>query len=199
MASTQQIVEVDQALHDLDAALDILTDTLRGVDGCEYPRLLAREIQALIIACIAHEKARQGTADERPVETPSRILESAPPAADKIRMMVRTLEAREAEISNLRDLLHQGVDTIEAHTLMDSDGTVVMHGEYQCISASEIEQWLDRAEAVLNPAKRGCPLPTELREERALIGGHDPDSHGHCRKCGVTVDNPNESCPAANL
>ena len=71
-----------------------------------------------------------------------------------IRQMATTLEAREAEISNLRDLLHHGVDTIESHTLMDSDGTVVMHGDYQCISATAIEQWLDRAEAALKTARR---------------------------------------------
>jgi hypothetical protein len=46
MATTQQSVEFDKTLHDLNVALDILTDTLRAVDGCEYPRLLAREIQA---------------------------------------------------------------------------------------------------------------------------------------------------------
>lgn len=193
MASTQEQMGFDETLHDLNEALDLLTDTLSGVRGCEYPRLLAREIQALIIACIAHEKARQTTTDERRAETPGGLPESPSPAADRIRLMVRALEAREAEISNLRDLLHKGVDTIETHTLMDSDGTVVMHGDYQCISASEIEQWLDRAEAVLSPARRST--------ERGSPP-HDPDSHGHCRKCGVrlaTVDNPNESCPAANV
>jgi hypothetical protein len=70
--------------------------------------------------------------------------------------MATTLEAREAEISNLRDLLHHGVATIESHTLMDSDGTVVMHGDYQCISATAIEQWLERAEAALHPTRRSA-------------------------------------------
>ena len=87
-------------------------------------------------------------------ETPGQALESPPQADDMIRQMATTLEAREAEISNLRDLLHHGVDTIESHTLMDSDGTVVMHGDYQYISATAIEQWLERAEAALNPARR---------------------------------------------
>ena len=64
MASTQGQLGFDQTLHDLNEALDVLTDTLSGVRGCEYPRLLAREIQALIIACMAHEKVRHATADE---------------------------------------------------------------------------------------------------------------------------------------
>jgi hypothetical protein len=57
MASTQQTVEFDKTLHDVDVALDALTDTLSEVEGCEYPRLLAREIQALIVACMAHERS----------------------------------------------------------------------------------------------------------------------------------------------
>ena len=154
MASTQETVEFDKTLHDLNEALDVLTNTLSGVAGCEYPRLLAREIQGLIIACMAHEKVRHPTADERRAETPGQVLESQPRAADMIRLMVKTLKAREAEISNLRDLLHHGVDTIATHTLTDPDGTAVMHGDYQCISAIEIEQWLDRAEAALKPARR---------------------------------------------
>lgn len=194
MASTQGQLGFDKTLHDLNEALDLLTDTLSGVRGCEYPRLLAREIQALIIACVAHEKVRQATADEhlaetpgqapvetpdqafaetpdqarvetpRPalveprdqglVETPAEALEVPPRADDMIKQLAMTLEAREAEISNLRDLLHHGVDTIESHTLMDSDGTVVMHGDYQYITATAIEQWLDRAEAALNAARR---------------------------------------------
>ena len=78
MASTQETVEFDKTLHDLNEALDVLTNTLSGVAGCEYPRLLAREIQALIIACMAHEKVRHPTADERRIETPGRVLESPP-------------------------------------------------------------------------------------------------------------------------
>ena len=178
MAITEEQVGFDKTLRDLNEALDLLTDTLSGVRGCEYPRLLAREIQALIVACVAHEKVRQATADEHLpatldqalVETPGQVftetpdqafaasldqeLEGAPAAADMITQMVTTLEAREAEISKLRDLLHHGVDTIESHTLMDSDGTVVMHGDYQCISATAIEQWLERAEAALKTAQR---------------------------------------------
>ena len=115
-----------------------------------------------------------------------------------IRLMVKTLEAREAEISNLRDLLHHGVDTIEAHTLMDLDGTAVMHGDYQCISAIEIEQWLDRAEAALKPARRSTERDrrpsSELRDGPDVVaGGHEPDMHGYCSKCGVrlaTIHNP---------
>ena len=170
MASTQETVEFDKTLHDLNVALDVLTDTLSGVAGCEYPRLLAREIQALVVASMAHEKVRHATADEHVgetpdqalvetldqalAETPGEALEGSPRADDMIRQMATTLEAREAEISNLRDLLHHGVDTIESHTLMDSDGTVVMHGDYQCISATAIEQWLNRAEAALKTAHR---------------------------------------------
>ena len=70
--------------------------------------------------------------------------------------MVRTLEAREAEIATLRDVLHHGVETIEAHTLTDPDGTAVMYGEYQCISASALEQWLRRAQAALDGARRAA-------------------------------------------
>jgi hypothetical protein len=100
-----------------------------------------------------------------------------------IRLMIRTLQVREAEISGLRDLLHHGVDTIERHTLMDPDGTAVMHGDYQCIRAIEIEQWLDRADAALKPSHRATgrdrsPL-SELRDRlQVLIGGHEPHGHG---------------------
>lgn len=176
MASTQEQMGLDKTLHDLNEALDLLTDTLSGVRGCEYPRLLAREIQALIIACMAHEKMRQATPDQEFAETTHQALletseqalletsdqalvetlEAPPQADDMVRQMATTLEAREAEISNLRDLLHHGVATIESHTLMDSDGTVVMHGDYQCISATAIEQWLERAEAALHPTRRSA-------------------------------------------
>jgi hypothetical protein len=207
MASTQETVGFDKTLHDVNVALDVLTDTLSGVKGCEYPRLIAREIQALIIACLAHEKARHAPADERRAEMPGRMPETPPRAAEMIRLMVRTLEAREAEISNLRDLLHHGVDTIEAHTLMDPDGTAVMHhGDYQCISATAIEQWLDQAEAALNQARsstEGDHRPLELRDGLHVVtGGHEPDSRGYCGKCGVrlaTIDDPNEPCRAANV
>jgi hypothetical protein len=207
MASTQQTMEFDKTLHDVNEALDVLTDTLRGVEGCEYPRLLAREIQALIIACTAHEKVRQATADERCAETPARVLQSARRATDTIRTMRKTLEAREAEISNLRDLLDHGVDTIEAHTLTDPDGTAVMHGDYQCISAIEIERWRDQAEAALRPARhsseRDRPPLGEPRAKLQLVAdGHEPDSHGNCLKCGVrlaTSDHPNEPCRETNV
>jgi hypothetical protein len=202
MASTQQTMEFDRTLHHVNEALDVLTDTLRGVEGCEYPRLLAREIQALIIACNAHEKVRQATAGARCAET----LHSPPRAAEVIRMMGRTLEAREAEISNLRDLLHHGVDTIEAHTLTDPEGTAVMHGDYQCINAIEIERWRDQAEAALSPARRSTerdrPQIGELRAKLELVADkHEPDSHGYCLKCGVrlaAIDNPNEPCRPPN-
>ena len=59
MAIVQETEEFDRTLHEVHVALDVLTDTLSGVGGCEYPRLLAREIQSLIAACIAHDKARQ--------------------------------------------------------------------------------------------------------------------------------------------
>jgi hypothetical protein len=166
MASAQTTAGFDKTLHDVNEALDVLTDTLSGVRGCEYPRLLAREIQALIIACMAHEKVRQATADRRVAESPGRVLENSPPAAEMIRLMVQALEAREAEISNLRDLLHHGVHTIEAHTLTDPDGTAVMHGDCQCISASAIEQWLDRAQAALNSARRSTEPDNRTHSER---------------------------------
>jgi len=180
MTSSQQTVEFDQTLHDVNVALDVLTDTLGGVDGCEYPRLLAREIQGLIMACVAHEKVRQATVQEILDETPGRVPESPPPrAADMIKLMARTLDAREAEISNLRNLLHDAVDTIEAHTLMDADGTAVMHGDYQCIKAIEVDRWLDQAEAALSPARRLIKRdPRALSELRHGHGGHGTESHG---------------------
>jgi hypothetical protein len=155
MVTTQETVEFDESLHDVNVALDVLTDTLSGVSGCEYPRLLAREIQSLIVACMAHEKVKQqATAIERGAEeTPEQELESPSRTAETMRVMVRTLEAREAEISSLRDLLQHGVDTIEAHTLTDPDGTAVMHGDYQCISAAAVEQWVEQVAAMLNGAR----------------------------------------------
>jgi len=154
MTNAQETVEFDKTLHDLNTALDVLTSTLS--EGCEYPRLVAREIQALIIACMAHEKVKHATADERSTETPGRVLENPPQAAEMLRRMIRTLEARDSEVSKLRDLLENGINTIEAHTLTDSDGTAVLQGDYQSISAIEIQQWLDRAraEAAPKPARR---------------------------------------------
>jgi hypothetical protein len=122
---------------------------------------------------MAHEKMRQATPHQDFAETPDQALletsddalvvetlgqtlEAPLQADDMVRQMATTLEAREAEISSLRDLLHHGVATIESHTLMDSDGTVVMHGDYQCISATAIEQWLERAEAALHPTRRSA-------------------------------------------
>jgi hypothetical protein len=158
MASPEETVEFDKTLHDLNVALDVLTDTLSGVAGCEYPRLLAREIQSLIVACMAHEKVRQQAAssERQADETPDPAAESPSRTAEMMRTMVRTLEAREAEISALRDLLHHGVDTLEAHTLTDPDGTAVMHGDYQCISAAAVEQWVDQVAAALNGARRSA-------------------------------------------
>ena len=153
MASAQETEEFDNTLRDLNVALDVLTDTLSGVRGCEYPRLIAREIQTLIKACIAHEKAREPTPDERPADdgpAPASTLDSPSRQSEMLQLMVRTLEAREAEVANLRDVLHHGVDAIEAHTLTDPDGTAVMHGDYQCINAAAVEQWLHRAQAALN-------------------------------------------------
>ena len=177
MTSNQQTVEFDQTLHDVNVALDVLTDTLRGVDGCEYPRLLAREIQGLIMACMAHEKVRQVAAQDIFDQPPLRTLQSPPRAADVIKLMGRRLAAREAEISNLRNVLHDGVDTIETHTLVDADDTAVMHGDYQCIKAIEIDRWLDQAEAALSPAppsiKQDLPPSSELRDELHIVGGGD--------------------------
>lgn len=155
MASAQESVEFDKTLHDLNVALDVLTDTLSGVTGCEYPRLLAREIQSLIVACIVHERVRRSSGGE-PVrqEMPVPPSENPSRASETLQLMVRTLEAREAEIAHLRDVLHHGIDAIEAHTLTDADGTAVMYGDYQCISASAVEQWLRRAETALNNAGR---------------------------------------------
>jgi hypothetical protein len=145
----------DQSLHDVKEALDVLTASLGEVRGCEYPRLIAREIQALIVACIAHDKARQTVVNGA---TPSVLPVVTPPADDAVRLTAQ-LQAREAEISRLRELLQHGVATIEAHTLTDADGTAVMlHGDYQCISATALEQWMNRAEAMLqkgNHSRRG--------------------------------------------
>jgi hypothetical protein len=162
MASVQQTEEFDSTLRDVNVALDVLTNTLSGVAGCEYPRLLAREIQSLIAACIAHDKVRQSTIEAKPSggaealrdATLVRMPEVPSGAPEMLQVMVRTLEARDAEIATLRDVLHHGVETIEAHTLTDPDGTAVMHGEYQCISATALEQWLRRAAAVLNGARQ---------------------------------------------
>ena len=176
MTTHQGSVETHKSARDVKDALDALTATLGDVRGCEYPRLIAREIQALVVACMAHEKAKHAVlngsrmtasveaAGEAPVEAASveaalgkaavaysdRPTPTEPSDADQLRAL---LEAREAEISKLRELLHHGVDTIETHTLTDPDGTAVMlHGDYQCVSATAIEQWVGRAEAALEPA-----------------------------------------------
>ena len=52
------MVEFDKSMHDVKEALDVLTATLGEVRGCEYPRLIAREIQALIVACLAQDRAK---------------------------------------------------------------------------------------------------------------------------------------------
>jgi len=176
MTTHQGSVETHKSARDVKDALDALTATLGDVRGCEYPRLIAREIQALVVACMAHEKAKHAVLNgsrmtasvEAPGEAPvEAAVEAAPveaavaepdrptPATEPsdTAQLRALLEAREAEISRLRELLHHGVDTIETHTLTDPDGTAVMlNGDYQCISATAIEQWLDRAEAVLEPA-----------------------------------------------
>ena len=185
MATTQGTVETNKSARDVKEALDVLTATLGDVRGCEYPRLIAREIQALVVACMAHEKAKHAVlngsrmmalveapveaapAEAAPVEAAlveAALVEAAPveaaveetdrfsPATEPTdtAQLRALLEAREAEIAKLRELLHHGVDTIETHTLTDPEGTAVMlHGDYQCISATAIEQWLDRAEAAL--------------------------------------------------
>jgi hypothetical protein len=152
MAIPQESGDFDKSLHDVNEALDVLTATLGEVRGCEYPRLVAREIQALIVACIAHEKARQTLVNG---SVPAGLSLAAESRDDAVRLTAQ-IEAREAEISRLRELLHHGVDTIEAHTLTDADGTAVMvHGHYQCISATALEQWVDRAEAALPPRRPG--------------------------------------------
>jgi hypothetical protein len=189
MATPQGTVETYKSARGLKEALDALTATLGDVRGCEYPRLIAREIQALVVACMAHEKAKHavlnGALMTGPVEAPVEAsveapveasveapveaapVETAPVEAaveepDRLTPATETtdtaqlralLEAREAEIATLRELLHHGVDTIETHTLTDPEGTAVMlHGDYQCVSAIAIEQWVDRAEAALEPA-----------------------------------------------
>jgi hypothetical protein len=232
MATHQGTVETYKSARDVKEALDALTATLSDVRGCEYPRLIAREIQALVVACIAHEKAKHAVLNgsrpaaatiDAPVESPvelapvesalveaavletvvageapvdaalvepvvveaarveSVFVEEAPIEAALVESAVgeaapveasveqsvgltpatetaetaqlrALLEAREGEISRLRELLHHGVDTIETHTLTDPEGTAVMlNGDYQCISATAIEQWVDRAEAALEP------------------------------------------------
>jgi hypothetical protein len=152
MAIPQESGDFDKSLHDVNEALDVLTATLGEVRGCEYPRLVAREIQALIVACITHEKARQTLVNG---SVPAGLSLAAESRDDAVRLTAQ-IEAREAEISRLRELLHHGVDTIEAHTLTDADGTAVMvHGHYQCISATALEQWVDRAEAALPPRRPG--------------------------------------------
>jgi hypothetical protein len=244
MATHQGTVETYKSARDVKEALDALTATLGDVRGCEYPRLIAREIQALVVACVVHEKAKHALLNgsrpaaatvDAPVESPlerapvelapvesalveaavleSVVAEEAPVDAALVEPVVveaarvesvveeapieaalvesaaveaapaeaapleasaeesvgltpatetaetaqlrALLEAREAEISRLRELLHHGVDTIETHTLTDPEGTAVMlNGDYQCISATAIEQWVDRAEAALEPPRR---------------------------------------------
>jgi hypothetical protein len=245
MATHQGTVETYKSARDVKEALDALTATLGDVRGCEYPRLIAREIQALVVACVVHEKAKHALLNgsrpaaatvDAPVESPlepapvelapvesalveaavlesvvaeeapvdaalvepvvveaarvesvvveeapvegalveAAIVEAAPVEAAPVEASVEEsvgltpatetaetaqlralLEAREAEISRLRELLHHGVDTIETHTLTDPEGTAVMlNGDYQCISATAIEQWVDRAEAALEPSGR---------------------------------------------
>ena len=154
MAIPQGTVDLDRSRQDIKEALDVLTATLGEVRGCEYPRLIAREIQALIVACVAHEKAKHGTIiNGSAVAAPAVPRVASASTSDTVQLLAQ-IEAREAEISRLRDLLHHGVDTIEAHTLTTPDGTAVMlHGDYQCISATAIEQWVRRAEAALRPEK----------------------------------------------
>ena len=150
MDNDQGRVASERTLHDVNAALDVLTATLSEVRGCEYPRLLAREIQGLITACVAHERARQAAADE-----PRAEVQQKPSLPVDTNALMALLEAREAEVARLHELLHHGVDTIEAHTLTDPDGTaVMMQGDYQCISAAAIERWVGRAETVLRRARR---------------------------------------------
>jgi hypothetical protein len=150
MTTPQGTVGFDKSLQGVKEALDVLTATLGEVRGCEYPRLIAREIQALIVACVAHEKAKHGAFNGSAVAAAAAPPTSPVPTADTVQLLAQ-LEAREAEIARLRDLLHHGVDTIEAHTLTTPDGTAVMlHGDYQCVSAAAIEQWVRRAETALN-------------------------------------------------
>jgi hypothetical protein len=150
MTTPQGTVGFDKSLQGVKEALDVLTATLGEVRGCEYPRLIAREIQALIVACVAHEKAKHGALNGSALAAAAAPPTSPVPTADTVQLLAQ-LEAREAEIARLRDLLHHGVDTIEAHTLTTPDGTAVMlHGDYQCVSAAAIEQWVRRAETALN-------------------------------------------------
>jgi hypothetical protein len=154
MTTPQGTVDLDRSRQDVKEALDVLTATLGEVRGCEYPRLIAREIQALIVACVAHEKAKHGMINGSAVAAPAIPPVVSAPTSDTVQLLAQ-IEAREAEVSRLRDLLHHGVVTIEAHTLTTPDGTAVMlHGDYQCISATAIEQWVRRAEAALHPERR---------------------------------------------
>jgi hypothetical protein len=154
MATPQGTVGFDKSLQDVKEALDVLTATLGEVRGCEYPRLIAREIQALIVACVAHDKTKHGVLNGSALAAAAASPTSPVPTEGTVQLLA-LLEAREAEIARLRDLLHHGVDTIEAHTLTTPDGTAVMlHGDYQCVSAAAVEQWLRRAEAALDQDRR---------------------------------------------
>lgn len=147
MANPEGMADFDKSLRELNTALDALTATLGEVRGCEYPRLIAREIQALIVACVAHERAKHETANGAPL-TMAGATAVFPAVGDA--PTTGLLQSREAELVRLRDLIRQGVETIEAHTLTDSDGTAVMlHGHYQCINAAALDQWLERAAATL--------------------------------------------------
>ena len=150
MATTQGTDASANTLQELDEALDALTNTLSAIRGCEYPRLIAREIKALIVACIAQERVAQRTTTEPTTRTLDQLQAITSHAADVARL-TDSLNEREAEISRLRDLLNQGVELIETHTLTDSEGTAILHGEYQCIDATEVGQWLNRAQSVLYP------------------------------------------------
>lgn len=152
MATPQGTVDFDKSLHDVKTALDALTATLGEVRGCEYPRLIAREIQALIVACVAHERSKHETANGAAAALAGAAVGFA--AASDTAQLTAMLEAREAELARLRDLLHRGVDTIETHTLTAPDGTAVMlRGAYQCINAAALEQWLERAAAMLHQTR----------------------------------------------
>ena len=149
MTTSHGTVELDKSRQDVQEALDVLTATLGEVRGCEYPRLIAREIQALIVACVAHESAKHGVVNGAAVVPPVAPAVVPAPTSDNTQLLA-LLEARDAEISRLRDLLHHGVETIEAHTLTTPDGTAVMvRGDYQCVRAAAIEEWLCRTETFL--------------------------------------------------
>ena len=154
MTTSHGTLELDKSRQHVQEALDVLTATLGEVRGCEYPRLIAREIQALIVACVAHESAKHGMVNGAAVVPPVAPAVVPAPTSDNTQLLA-LLEARDAEISRLRDLLHHGVETIEAHTLTAPDGTAVMvRGDYQCVSAGALEQWLRRAESALHLAER---------------------------------------------